>query len=131
MAGIVSYGAYVPLLRIDRKTISSAIGWLGTAPRLPGEKAVANHDEDSLTLAVAAAADCLKGLDRSSVDQILFASTTSPYRERQGAVMAATALDLRPDVRAADFANSVKAGTTALLAASIAYEFLALAALAR
>ena len=117
MVGIVSYGAYVPLLRIDRKTISAAIGWLGTAPRLPGEKAVANYDEDSLTLAVAAAADCLKGIDRDSVDGLNLATTTSPYRERLGAGMAATALDLRSDIGTADFTNSIRSGTTALLAA--------------
>ncbi len=117
MAGNVSYGAYVPMLRIDRKTIAGGIGWLGTAPRLPGERAVANHDEDSLTLAVAAAADCLKGLDRDDVDDLHLATTTSPYRERQGAVMVSTALDLRADIRTADFTNSIKSGTTSLLAA--------------
>ncbi|UCG84425.1 MAG: hydroxymethylglutaryl-CoA synthase family protein [Dehalococcoidia bacterium] len=117
MVGITSYGAYIPLLRISRKTISAATGWLGTAPGLPGEKAVANYDEDSLTMAVAAAVDCLGDIDRDKVDDLYFATTTSPYRERQGAVIVATALDLRPDIRTADFSNSIKAGTTALLSA--------------
>ena len=117
MAGITSYGAYVPLMRISRKTISSATGWLGTATAAPGEKAVANHDEDSLTMSVAAAVDCLRGIDREKVDDLYLATTTSPYRERQGAVIVATALDLRPDIRAADFSNSTKSGTTALLSA--------------
>lgn len=115
MAGITSYGAYIPLLRISRKLISSATGWLGTAGSLPGEKAVANHDEDSLTMAVAAAVDCLKGFPREKVDELCFATTTTPYRERQSAVLIATALDLRPDIRTADFGNSPKSGTTALL----------------
>ena len=117
MVGISSYGAYIPLLRISRKTISSATGWLGSAGALPGEKAVANHDEDALTMAVAAAVDCLRGIEREKVDDLYLASTTFPYRERQGAVLVATALDLRPDIRAADFSNSVKSGTTAFLAA--------------
>jgi len=115
MIGITSYGAYIPLLRINRKTISSATGWLGSASALPGEKAIANYDEDSLTMAVAAAADCLKGIEREKVDELYFATTTSPYKERQGAGIVATALDLRSDIRAADFCNSIKAGTTALL----------------
>ena len=64
MVGITSCGAYIPLLRISRKSISSATGWLGPATGLPGEKAIANYDEDSLTMAVAAAIDCLNGFDR-------------------------------------------------------------------
>ena len=118
MVGITSYGAYIPLLRISRKTISAATGWLGSGTSLPGEKAVANYDEDSLTMAVASAIDCLGGLDREKIDELYFATTTSPYRERQGAVIVATALDLRSDMRTADFSNSIKAGTTALLSAA-------------
>ncbi|MFC2003538.1 hydroxymethylglutaryl-CoA synthase family protein [Chloroflexota bacterium] len=114
MAGIVSYGAYIPRYRITRKTISSAMGWLNPAA-LPGEKAVTNHDEDSLTMAVAAGTDCLKGADLEKVDGVCFATTTAPYRERESAAIIATALDLRSNIRTADFANSLKAGTSALL----------------
>jgi len=117
MAGITSYGAYIPLQRIDRKTISSATGWSTSAASLPGEKAVANYDEDSLTMAVAAAIDCLDGLEREKIDGLYFATTTPPYRERQNAGIIATALDLRPDIRTCDFSDSTKAGTGALLAA--------------
>ncbi|MCP4577249.1 MAG: hypothetical protein GY846_13310 [Deltaproteobacteria bacterium] len=59
MSGIVSYGAYIPRYRIDRKLIYKAMGWLNPATFMPGEKAVANYDEDSLTMAVAAGIDCL------------------------------------------------------------------------
>lgn len=117
MAGITSYGAYIPLLRINRKTIFAATGWSTSAPSLPGEKAVANYDEDSLTMAVAAAIDCLGGLGREKVDSVYFATTTPPYRERQNAGIIATALDLRHDIRTCDFSDSTKAGTGALLAA--------------
>ena len=54
MVGITSYGAYIPWYRIDRKIIYSAMGWINPATRMPGEKAVANFDEDSITMAVAA-----------------------------------------------------------------------------
>ena len=117
MVGITSYGAYIPLQRISRKTISAATGWSASAASLPGEKAVANYDEDSLTMAVAAAIDCLNGLERDKVDGLYFATTTPPYRERQNAGIVATALDLRPDIRTCDFSDSIKAGTGALLAA--------------
>ncbi len=116
MVGITSYGAYIPRLRINRKVISSAMGWFNPGA-LPGEKATVNHDEDSLTMAAAASIDCLNGLERGKVDGLHFATTTSSYKERQGAGIIATALDLHSDIRTADFTDSLKAGTTALLSA--------------
>lgn len=117
MVGITSYGAYIPLQRINRKIISNATGWSASATSLPGEKAVANYDEDSVTMAVAASIDCLTGIDRNKIGGVYFATTTPPYRERQSAGIIATVLDLRTDIRAADFTDSIRAGTLALLAA--------------
>jgi len=116
MAGIISYGAYIPWLRINRKTISAAMGWFGGAA-LPGEKAVANYDEDSISMAVAAGSDCLSDAKREGIAGVYFASTTSPYKERQDAGLISLALDLDPDIRTADFADSTKAGTMALVSA--------------
>ncbi len=116
MVGIISYGVHIPWHRISHKTISSAMGWFNAASP-PGEKAVANYDEDSITMAVSAGMDCLDNLEREKIDGLYFATTTSPYTERQGAGIIATALDIRPDIRIADFAHSTKAGTTALISA--------------
>lgn len=116
MVGIVSYGAYIPYYRISRNVIQSAIGWLSSAP-LPGEKAVANFDEDAITMAVAAGIDCLKGMAWGKIDGLYFATTTQPYILRQNAGVIATALDLCPDIRTADFTDSTKSGTGALLSA--------------
>ena len=110
MTGILRYGAHVPYFRLPRSAISGA--WGGS--REGGEKAVANHDEDSLTLAVEAARNCLHGVDRSSVDGVFFVSTTSPYLEKQGASFLACVLDLPSSILTADFAGSLRAGTTAL-----------------
>lgn len=117
MAGITSYGAYIPLYRIQRMSIYQALGWLNPASLLPGEKAVANYDEDSLTMAVASAMDCLNGTERETIDGLFFATTTTTYKERQNAGIIATALDLRPEVRTADFTTSLKACTSALISA--------------
>ena len=68
-------------------------------------------------MAVAAASDCLLGHDRQAVDGLIFASTTSPYAEKQGAAIIATALDLRRDIFAADITDVLRAGTTALKSA--------------
>ena len=117
MVGITSYGAYIPLYRINRMTIYGALGWLNPASLLPGEKAVANYDEDSITMAVASAMDCMNGLEREKIDGLFFATTTTPYNERQNAGIIATALDLSPAVRTSDFTTSIKAGTGALISA--------------
>jgi len=117
MAGITSYGAYIPLYRINRITIYSSLGWLNPASLLPGEKAVANYDEDSLTMAVASNMDCLTGTERERIDGLFFATTTTPYKERQNAGIIATALDLCPSIRTCDFTTSMKAGTGALISA--------------
>ena len=68
-------------------------------------------------MAVAAATNCLEGIDRATVDGVLFASTSYAYKEKQAASIVAKALDLRRDVVTADFADSLRAGTTALRAA--------------
>lgn len=113
MVGIVSYGAYIPKYRLNRDLIAKAWG----SPSMGGEKAVTNYDEDSLTIAVAAGMDCLKGTDRAVVDGMYFATTTFPYREKESAAIIATALALRSNMRTADFADSLKAGTAALVSA--------------
>ena len=113
MAGIASYGAYIPLFRLSRAEIARA--WGCAAP--PGERAVASYDEDSLTMAVAAARDCLKGVDRALIGGVYFASTTAPYKEKQTAATVAAVLDLPMHVFTADFSGSLRAGTNALKAA--------------
>src|SRR5213594_2591324 len=109
MVGITSYGAYIPMLRLPLAMIG------GGKPGGP-EKAVANWDEDGLTMAVASAIACLEGVDRATVDGVLFASTSYAFKEKQGAAIVAKALDLRRDVVTADLGDSLRAGTTALAA---------------
>lgn len=108
MAGIIGYGAYVPYHRLGAATN----GWGQRT-----EKAVANYDEDSITMAVAAGRDCLRNMERSQIDALFFASTTCPYAEKQASSIIAAALDLRRDVLTFDLANSTRSGTLALRAA--------------
>jgi hydroxymethylglutaryl-CoA synthase len=79
---------------------------------------VANWDEDSLTMAVAAAIDCLRDVDRKTIDGLYFATTTPPYGEKLAATTAAWALGLRQDIFTADITDSLRAGTTALRVAT-------------
>ncbi|MCF8095061.1 MAG: zinc ribbon domain-containing protein [Desulfobacteraceae bacterium] len=119
MAGICSYGGYVPRYRLNRGLIYQAMGWMNPAniANAKGEKSVANFDEDSITMAVAAGTDALRGMDRSSVQGIYFASTTMPYKERLNAGIVTAALGVKDQIRAADFSGGIKSGTTALLSA--------------
>ena len=108
MAGIAAYGAYIPRYKLCSETA----GWNSRQ-----ERAVANFDEDSVTMAVAAGADCLAGRDRAGIDGIIFASTTPPYAEKQCAAIVAAALDLRRDIFATDVTDVLRAGTNALKSA--------------
>jgi len=112
MVGITAYGAYIPYNRLDRQHLKAAFG--GSVPK--GEKAVANYDEDSLTMGAAAALDCIRQVDPKAIDVLYFATTTSPYREKQAATTIAGVLDMRRDVRVAEFTDSLRAGSAALLA---------------
>jgi hydroxymethylglutaryl-CoA synthase len=114
MVGITSYGAYVPMFRLPFGAIGAGSRKVSSGS---GERSVANFDEDCVTMAVAAAMNCLEGIDRASVDGVLFASTSYAFKEKQGASLVAKALDLRRDVVTADFADSLRAGTTALRSA--------------
>jgi 3-hydroxy-3-methylglutaryl CoA synthase len=99
--------------------VFGSMGWINPANMLnaQGEKAVANFDEDSVTMAAAAATDCVSGFERALIGGVYFASTTASYKERLCANLVAGALATREDVRTADFAGGLKAGTTALIAA--------------
>src|SRR5262249_25455906 len=110
MAGILAAAASIPRYRLPRQGIAAE--W-GSMPGV-GEKAVANHDEDSLTLAVNAA---LALEPAGTPDGVLFATTSSPYAEKQGAATIAAVLDLPATARTLDVTATLRAGTSAVLAA--------------
>jgi hydroxymethylglutaryl-CoA synthase len=113
MVGITRLDTYFPRRRLERALIAQAWG-----TRVPaGTRTVAGLDEDALTMAIDAVLGCLGGADPGSVDALYFASTSSPWAEKQVASLVATAADLRRTVAVADFAGSVRAGLTALRAA--------------
>jgi hydroxymethylglutaryl-CoA synthase len=112
MIGITGWSAYVPRLRLERSMIAQAWG----TPQAAGRRAVANYDEDALTMA-AEAVRGLIGEDATSVEGLYFASASAPYWEKQIAAVVATACDLPRRSFTADFGGSTRAGTAALLAA--------------
>jgi hydroxymethylglutaryl-CoA synthase len=110
VVGIKSYGVYVPYYRLNRPDI--AMAWGGF--KVPGEKAVANFDEDTVTMAVEAARDCLSGFDRNDVDAVYLSSTTFPYAEKQSSALIAAVLDLDRKAQTVDVAGSLRAGSNAV-----------------
>ena len=87
MIGIKSYGGYIPRLRLNRMSIVQTMGWFAPAiiAVAQGERSFCNWDEDSLTMAVAAARDCLKGMDKNATDAVYLCSTTLPFADRLNA----------------------------------------------
>src|SRR5207244_1625152 len=113
MVGITRIGTYFPRRRLDRALIAKA--WGVRVP--PGTRTVAGFDEDALTMATDAVLACLGDVDPAGFDALYFASTSSPYLEKQVASMIATAAALRRAVVVADLAGSVRAGLAAFRAA--------------
>ncbi len=119
MAGIVGYGAYVPILRIkveeiakvwgkDGKKISKGLG--------VQEKAVASMDEDACTIAVEAARKALEvsGIDSQSIGAVYVGSESHPYAVKPTASIVADSLNAGPDLTAADLEFACKAGTAGM-----------------
>lgn len=113
--GILSFGAYVPPLRLSRKAILQAVGWAVPSLRglAAGERSVANWDEDAITMAVEAGRACLAGFD-IPVPQLSVASTTLPFADRSNSGLIADALVLDNGIRTEDLAGSRRAATSAL-----------------
>jgi 3-hydroxy-3-methylglutaryl CoA synthase len=114
--GIVSWGAYVPRLRLERAVIAAMHAWM--APSLKGlakgRRAYCSWDEDVVTMAVEAARECLGKRDRADIREITIASTTAPSADLQSSAIVAVALRLQRTVRAMDFGGSQRAGVAAL-----------------
>jgi len=64
-------------------------------------------------MALAATRGCMKS-NRHQADGLFFATTTSPYREKQAAAILAAAADLSSETRTADFTGSLRAATIAI-----------------
>ncbi|HXN84879.1 MAG TPA: 3-oxoacyl-[acyl-carrier-protein] synthase III C-terminal domain-containing protein [Candidatus Binataceae bacterium] len=114
MAGIVSYGSYVPYRRLKRAAIGQVLGIAAGK----GERAVASFDEDSVSMAVEATRDALRGAPAANTQALFFATTTPPYGEKLHAAIIGAATLLPVEIRAADLTGSVRAGISSMLQAS-------------
>jgi 3-hydroxy-3-methylglutaryl CoA synthase len=112
--GIAALGGYLPLLRLDRKSASRELAWSGLPMPRSGTRAVADWDEDALTMGVEAARSLC---GENALDALRFASTSAYFTDRAQSGIALDALALPRTVRTSDAANSRRAATSALLEA--------------
>jgi hydroxymethylglutaryl-CoA synthase len=117
--GIVGYGAYVPSFRIaveaigrqwqkDGLSISQSLGVI--------QKAVADFDEDCLTMAVEAALQALKiaGIKPEKIGACFIGSESFPYAVKPSGVTLAQALGMDKSYFTADLQFACKAGTAGI-----------------
>jgi hydroxymethylglutaryl-CoA synthase len=116
VSDICSLGVYLPLLRLERAAAATALRWSGLGGGRTGRRSVAAWDEDAVTLAVEAARDAVSGQD-GNVDEVIFASTSAPFQERQHAGLVVDGLHLSPRCRTADTSGSRRSAVSALLSA--------------
>jgi hydroxymethylglutaryl-CoA synthase len=114
--GIISWGAYIPRLRLDRKTVVDANRWANgaLAGRAAGTRSFCNWDEDSVTMGVEAARVALARTN-TVPERIVFASNTAPFDDRPASVIAAQALQLPAAIQSIDQGRTQRAGTSALI----------------
>jgi len=118
--GITGYGAYIPRLRLSRKAVVQANAWFAPqfSSRAKGSRSMANWDEDCITMAVAAARDCLGAAEnRSHIRGLYLASCTLPFADRLNAGIVGEALTLDDAVDALDIVGSQRAALSALTTA--------------
>ncbi|MEH6474855.1 MAG: 3-oxoacyl-[acyl-carrier-protein] synthase III C-terminal domain-containing protein [Sneathiella sp.] len=117
--GILAYGGYIPKSRLQRDQIFKAHAWFnpGLKGLSRGERSIANWDEDSVTMAVESARDCVTPDQRENISAVYMASTTFPFQDRQNAGIVADALNMKSNIQTLDFTSSMRAGTAALTVA--------------
>jgi len=119
VAGIVGYGAYIPVYRI--KTAEIAKVWGEDTDRIEQglgikEKAVGYVDEDAATIAVEAARNAIAraGIDAQKLGAIYVGSESHPYAVKPTGTIVAEAIGATPNLTCADLEFACKAGTAGL-----------------
>ena len=120
-AGIVSYGCYIPRYRIKTEEIAKIQGQDADAVKrslVLQEKSVPGIDEDTITISVEAARNCLRktNLSPSRIGAIYIGSESHPYAVKPTGTVVAKAINADPKLTVADFEFACKAGTAAIQA---------------
>lgn len=119
MTGIVSYGVYIPSLRVKVSEIASfweRDGASVTSSLGVEEKAVPAIDEDSVTMATEASFRCLKGvkINLKDIEAVLVGSESHPYAVKPTSTTVAEILGISKNYLSVDTQFACKAATAAL-----------------
>lgn len=119
MAGIVGYGAYVPIYRIKVEDIAKV--WGEDAESIKKglgirEKSVPGKDEDAATIAVEAARNAIRhsGIKATELGAIFTGSESHPYAVKPTATIVSAGIDAGNRLMAADLEFACKAGTAGM-----------------
>jgi len=119
MAGIVGYGAYIPIYRIKTEEIARV--WGEETDRIEKglgilEKAVGGVDEDTATIAVEAARNAIlrARIDPQKLGALYVGSESHPYAVKPTGTVVAEAIGATPNLTCADLEFACKAGTAGL-----------------
>jgi len=117
-AGIVGWGVYIPRLRI--RAVDIAKVW-GFSPEVTKnlwieEKAVESIDEDTITIAYAAARYAIQraSIDPNTIDAVYVGTESKPYAVKPCATIVAEALGIHPKHQVADLEFACRAGAEAI-----------------
>ncbi len=118
-AGILSYGCYIPKYRIKTEEIASFQGQNAEAMKrglVLEEKSVPGIDEDTVTISVEAARNCLKktSIEPKEIGALYIGSESHPYAVKPTGTIVAEAIGATPNLTVADFEFACKAGTAAI-----------------
>jgi len=119
MAGIISYGVYVPRYRIRLEEI--ALAWDKNPTEITAalhieEKAVPNYDEDAVSMGVEASFAALQKakLHASAIQSVFVGSESHPYAVNPTSSTIAEILGVGTDYFAADLEFACKAATAGM-----------------
>lgn len=116
--GISGYGCYIPSFRIKVEEIAKV--WKQDAENIKRslmieEKAVADADEDTITISVEAGKNALScGINPGSIGALFVGSESHPYTVKPSGTVVAEALGLPRELMLADYEFACKAGTAAM-----------------
>lgn len=118
--GIHGWGAYVPRFRLPMEEIARQWGWSEHQWKALGmiEKAVANVDEDSITMGYEASLNALKraGVNPAEIGAVFFGTESKPYSVKPGATVVAEALGITPVTMASDLEFACRAASEGMRA---------------
>jgi hydroxymethylglutaryl-CoA synthase len=119
MAGIIGYGAYVPLHRIKVEEIAKVWGADAESYKrglMLREKSVPTPDQDTITISAEAAKNAVKraGIDPFKIEAVYVGSESHPYAVKPSGNTVSEVIGTTRNIHCADFEFACKAGSEAM-----------------